>query len=423
MNQLDLLKETIEVKKKILVISQYFYPENFRINDICSEWIKIGYEVKVITGIPNYPFGRFFEGYGLFKRRSETINGVSITRLPITPRGTNSLSLVLNYLSFVVSGFFWSIFTNEEADLVFIFEVSPMTQALPGVWYSKKRKIPCHIYVQDLWPENVQMIAGINNRFIINSIGKMVDYIYRNTEKIFTTSRGFVNSIHKRGVPLDKIEYLPQYAEDFYVPVEKKSIPEIQLDDSFKITFTGNIGYAQGLSILPKVANFLLKNSSLDFRFIIVGDGRYKTELIKSISSMNLDHVFQFIDSQPPQRINEFLAVSDCAFLSLSEQPLFSITIPAKLQTYMACAMPIIATASGEIMSIICESGAGLCSEPNNVEELAMNILKLSELSESNRREMSIKSRLYYDENFSKEVFLGRLESIFNQHDSGGEYV
>jgi hypothetical protein len=139
--------------------------------------------------------------------------------------------LALNYLSFVVSGFLWKIFTKIKADFVFIFEVSLMTQALPGVWYAKKRKIPCYLYVQDLWPENIESITGITNKRIIGSIGKMVEYIYRGSTRIFTTSESFVSSIHERGVSLEKIKYWAQYAEDFYISLEKLSILEIPKDD------------------------------------------------------------------------------------------------------------------------------------------------------------------------------------------------
>ena len=201
------------LQKHILVISQYFYPEQFRINDICTEWVKRGYKVTVITGIPNYPQGKFYAGYGLFKKRKENYNGINIIRIPLLPRGNNALMLALNYFSFVVSGFFWQLLTKIKADYVFIFEVSPMTQALPGVWYSKRRNIPCYLYVQDLWPENVEIITGIKNKRVIDSIGKMVDYIYARCTKIFTTSNSFVNSIHQRGVPTEEIEYWPQYAE------------------------------------------------------------------------------------------------------------------------------------------------------------------------------------------------------------------
>ena len=147
--------------KRILVVSQYFYPENFRINDICKEWVKRGYKVTVLTGIPNYPKGKFYSGYNYKKNRKETWNGIDIIRIPIIPRGKTKFRLFLNYISFVYSGFWWKIKTKLKADLVFIYEVSPMTQALPGIWYGKKHNVPVFLFVTDLWPENVSTITGI----------------------------------------------------------------------------------------------------------------------------------------------------------------------------------------------------------------------------------------------------------------------
>jgi glycosyltransferase involved in cell wall biosynthesis len=401
------------LKKHILVIAQYFYPEQFRINDICTEWVKRGYKVTVVTGIPNYPQGKYYDGYGLFKKRKETYNGMEIIRIPLIPRGNNAIMLALNYLSFVVSGFFWKVFTKIKADYVFIFEVSPMTQALPGVWYAKKWKIPCYLYVQDLWPENVEIITGIKNRKIIGSIGKMVDYIYRGCTKIFTTSESFVKSIHDRGVLLDKIEYWPQYAEDFYIPIEEMSIPEIPKDDTFNIIFAGNLGAAQGLDILPKAAEIIKTRSDKKIRFNIVGDGRYKNEFVNIVNSKGLDNMFNFIPKQPATRIPEFMAASDAAFLSLTDSPLFAMTIPAKLQSYMACGIPNIASAAGETAKIITESNSGLCGRPGNAEELADNIINLANKSKEELIQLGDNARKYYEENFNKQALLDRMDIHF----------
>ena len=157
----------------ILVISQYFFPEQFRVNDICTEWIKRGYQVTVITGIPNYPQGKFYNGYGYFQKRTERYNGIDIIRLPIIPRGNSAVMIALNYISFVISGFLWSKFTTLKADKVFVYEVSPMTQALPGVWYAKRRGISSVLYVMDLWPENIEYVGGIKNkkrRFVLSNL-------------------------------------------------------------------------------------------------------------------------------------------------------------------------------------------------------------------------------------------------------------
>lgn len=405
------------MKKHILVIAQYFYPEQFRINDICTEWIKRGYKVTVITGIPNYPQGKYYPGYGLFKKRKETYNGIEIIRIPLIPRGRNSIMLALNYLSFVVSGFFWKVLAKVEADYVFIFEVSPMTQALPGVWYAKKRKIPCYLYVQDLWPENVQIITGITNEYVIESIGRMVDYIYARCERIFTTSNSFIESIIKRDVPIEKVKYWPQYAEDFYYPMEKINIEEIPYDKAFNVIFAGNIGNAQGLDILPKVAT-LIKERKLKrkVRFNVVGDGRYKNTLMNLVSLNNVSDMFNFIPKQPSTTIPRFMAASDVAFICLTDNPLFAMTIPAKLQAYMACGIPIIASTDGETTKIINEANCGGCAPAGDAEKLAEVIVNLSNKSYEQLKQIGKNAREYYDRNFNKEKLLNEMDEYFNQN-------
>lgn len=401
------------MKKHILVISQYFYPEQFRINDICEAWITRGYQVTVITGIPNYPQGRFYANYGLFKKRKEQREGINIIRLPLVPRGQSPLMLALNYLSFVISGFFWSNFTSIKADTVFIFGLSPITQALPGVWFARRRKIPCHLYVQDLWPESVEIITGLKNNFILGTIGKMVDGIYRRCSLIFTTSESFVTAIAKRGVPEAKIEFWPQYAEDYDQVAEKTIVAEIPNDGRFNIIFAGNIGYAQGLEILPKTA-YLLKQSEVPVRFNFVGDGRFKNEFIRIVHDTGVDAWFNFIDRQPAGRIPELLAASDAAFLSLSASQIFSMTIPAKLQTYLAFGIPVIASADGEIQKILKEASAGYCSPAGDPEKLAEIIRMMTAVPQDQLRQMAANARAYCQLNFNKVTLLDRMDEHFN---------
>lgn len=412
------------MKKHILVVAQYFYPEQFRINDICTEWVKRGYKVTVITGIPNYPQGKYYPGYGLLKKRKEIYNGIEIVRIPLIPRGNSSIMLALNYVSFVVSGFFWSLFTNIKADFVYIYEVSPMTQALPGVWYSIRRKIPCYIYVTDLWPENVQIVTGINNKFIINSIGKIVDYIYKRCNKIFTSSRSFIGAIKKRGVPEGKLEFWPQYAEDFYIPLKRQDVEvkEIPNDDKFNIIFAGNIGVAQGLDILPKTAS-ILKEKGQSVRFNIVGDGRFKETLVSMVNECNVEEMFNFINKQPATRIPDFMAVCDAALVSLSKSEVFSITIPAKTQSCLACGIPMIVSADGEIQDIIRESGAGVCCEASNSKSLADIICTIINKDDTELENMANKAYKYSNEKFNKNKLLDIMDNYFKDMNGEGKYV
>ncbi|WP_326187362.1 glycosyltransferase family 4 protein [Exiguobacterium acetylicum] len=395
--------------KHILVISQYFFPENFRINDICKQWVAKGYKVTVVTGIPNYPQGKFFKGYGFFKKRNELYEGINIIRLPIIARGNSSIRLVLNYLSFVISGGIWSLFSKMKPTHVFIFEVSPMTQALPGVWFAQRKNIPCLLYVQDLWPENVEIVTGIKNPLIIQSIGKMVDYIYKHSTKILTTSNSFINAIENRGVPRDKIQFWPQYAEDFYQVIGNK--PDNKAVEELSIVFTGNIGTAQGLEILPLVAaRIKIMELPKKIVFTLVGDGRYKSELKKIIFDQDLSEYFYFIDRQPAEKIPEILSKHDVALLTLANNKLFSMTIPAKLQSYMACGMPIIGSVSGESSNIIQESHSGMTSSPEDVEMFIKNLLRFSEISKKDLNIMGANSREYYEQNFNKDKLLKEMD-------------
>ena len=392
--------------KHILVISQYFYPEPFRINDICEEWVKRGHQVTVVTGIPNYPEGKFYKGYGWFKKRKENWRGINIIRLPIISRGHSSLRLILNYYSFVYAGFFWKAFTRIKPDLVFTFEVSPMTQALVGKWFSKRRKIPHYLYVQDLWPENLEVVGGVHNKKVLRHYQKMSDKIYKGCTKIFATSPSFVKTIQERVEDKEKVIYWPQYAEEIYKPVKGDQIEEIPNDNQFKIIFTGNVGTAQGLDILPKVAKLL----DDDVLFIIVGDGRYKNEVIAEVKEVK--DKFLFIDRKPASEIPSLLSAADVAFVSFMNNTLFEKTIPAKLQSYMACAMPILAVACGETERIIKEAKCGYCSEIGNVEELKETIIKMKESKDlSNMGQNSLE---YCQKHFDRNALLSFIEKEMN---------
>ena len=410
---------------KILVICQYFHPEQFRINDICSEWVKRGYDVTVLTGIPNYPKGRFYEGYGLLKKRKEIWNGIKIIRIPLIPRGHTPVGMVLNYFSFPISGFFWNLFTKIKADYVFMFETSPMTQCKIGVKYAKKHRVPLYLYVQDLWPENVEIVTGIKSRLIIGPIDRMVDKIYAACDEIFVTSPSFVKAVtgRKRSVPEGKVHYWPQYAEEFYRIIDKenacmnvkrrladnkKNIEELWDDKTFKMAFTGNIGYAQGLQILPEAAKLLKEEKNI--KFVIVGDGRYKSKLLEEIHQSGVEDKFILIDRQPPEMIPDIIALCDAAYISFMDTELFTWTIPAKLQSYMACGMPIIASASGETKRIIEEADCGKCVPIGDAKALANAIQDMANQAEEERKIFGENAKEYFEANFTKQKLMDEFE-------------
>lgn len=394
-------------QKHILVVSQYFYPEGFRINDICAEWVKRGYRVTVVTGLPNYPSGKIYDGYGLTQKRREIWNGVEIIRIPLIPRGSSKLGMVLNYFSFMISGILAGKGKKIQADCVFSFEVSPMTQVLAGISFAKRLGVPHYLYVQDLWPENIVAVTGISHPAVIKPIDKMVDYIYRNVDEIFATSPSFVDAICNRKVPVPagKVHYWPQYAEDFYVPCEKKEIPELAGDTDFKVVFTGNIGTAQGLEILPAAAE-LLKDCPV--KFVVVGDGRDMPNLQREIEARNVGQKFTMILRQPATRIPEILASCDAAFLSFNKDPIWKGTIPAKLQSYLACGMPVLAAAEGETERVIREADCGKCVPLGDAVALAQAV---REMMTADINQMGDHARQYFLTHFRRETLLDEMDT------------
>ncbi len=398
----------------ILVVSQYFHPESFRINDIAAEWVKRGYTVTVLTGIPNYPKGEYYEGYSKTERRHEKWKGMEIVRLPIEPRKTGSLGLIKNYLSFVTAGRKWVKKTNLKTDLVFTFEVSPMTQALVSVWYAEKYKIPHILYVTDLWPENVETITGIHNKLFLGMIQKMVDYIYKRSAKILTCSNRFIAAINRRNIPSERIEFWPQYAEDFYKPSERISPSEIPDDGVLNLVFAGNVGFSQGLGILPKAAE-KLKDGRIRVRFNVIGDGRYMPDLKRGIEKRRVKEYFNFIDRKPAEQIPAYLAAADALLITLSKSEVFSITIPAKTQSCMACGRPILVSADGEVQDIIRCADAGLASASGDVEGFVRNIMALASMTNEERNKLGQNALLYSETHFNKNTLLNRMDEIFKK--------
>lgn len=399
------------MSKHILVISQYFYPEQFRINDICIEWVRRGYEVTVVTGIPNYPQGEFYEGYDKKNRRHEIWNGINIIRLPILPRKRGAINLVLNYFSFVWSGFVWKLRTKIKADCVYIYEVSPMTQALVGIWYAKKVKVPCLLYVTDLWPDNVEIVTGIHNKFIIGAINSMVKYIYHRCDKIFTSSKSFLTKIMERGVPIQKLQFWPQYAEDFYIPINYSEKNELKTDrdEVLKIVFAGNIGYAQGLKTVVGAA-CILKEKGILVKFVIIGDGRYKETMMLEVKEKCVDSYFEFIARQPAESIPSYMAECDAALICLAKSEVFAMTIPAKTQSCMACGMLILVSADGEVQDIIKEAKCGFVSAAEDAEGLSESIAKLNGLAQEEKVELRRNALEFYQDNFDKKKLLDEMD-------------
>ena len=402
------------MNKKILFISQYFYPEEFRGNDIAFDWVERGDNVTVITGIPNYPKGHFFDGYGLFNKRREIIKGVRVIRIPVIPRGNGrGFILLLNYLSFAlfasVFAFFHSF--NEKYDIVFVQQLSPVTMALPAVVIKKCQKIPLVLWVLDLWPESLTSAGNINNKLILDFFKKIVTYIYQNSDKILISSKSFRNSILEKGNYSSKIKYLPNWADtDFLSNKKIDIIPNIP--EGFNVMFAGNIGEAQDFENILKAAEALRDCKRI--KFIILGDGRKKVWVENYCKTNNLEDTVICLGRFPIETMSSFFEKADIMLLTLKDEPTFNMTLPAKAQSYMMSGRPIVGMVNGEGKRLINEANCGLCVDAGDYLALSECIKSLSEMNSIQLKKLGENGKQYALANFDKSILLNQLYKVID---------
>lgn len=396
----------------ILVVTQYFWPENFRINDLVSGLIERGNSVTVLTGIPNYPEGRFFPGYSLFRNTLQEYHGAKVVRVPLIPRGNGGgVKLALNYLSFVLSACFLAPFRcRAQYDLVFIFEPSPVTVALPALFLKLLHKIPIMFWVQDLWPESLSATGAVTSRRILDVVAGVVRFIYRRCDKILITSQSFRKSIEIHGGKSENILYFPQSAEDIFQPVaEKQALAACNsIPSGFWLMFAGNIGAAQDFQTIITTAEKLKEHQ--DIHWVIVGDGRLREWAESEVRTRGLSDNFHFLGRHPLETMPAFFSHADALLVTLRKEPIFALTIPAKIQSYFACGKPVIAALDGEGSMIIEEAGAGVTCPAESPDALVRAILKIYEAPKSEREKMGMSGRRYYEANFDRDILLDKLE-------------
>ena len=400
---------------RILVISQYFYPENFRINDLCIGLKNSGHSVVVLTAKPNYPKGEFFPGYSFFKKSKEEYKGIKVYRSPIIPRGNASgFGLFLNYTSFVIFGFFKLFFIKEKFDKIFVYAPSPITVGYLGIVASFIFRAKPFLWVHDLWPESVKDAGGIKNKFLLFLVDLMTKSIYYFYDNILVQSPSFKYYLLDQGVSEAKIIFYPYYAENFYKVVNENRKIKSKFGTGLKIIFAGNIGVAQSFDTIIDAAKILaikLKN----FKFIIIGDGRDRKRVQKKIAANSLNDYFKFLGSHPPEKMAVYFASADALLVSLKDTKIFSMTIPGKLQSYFACGKPIIASLNGIGAKLVEESKSGFTSKAENAQSLAESVYKFSKLSSAQKKELGKNARIYYEKEFERSRLIKRLIDIFDK--------
>lgn len=400
-------------KMHILATCQYGWPEPYPSLYPMEEMAKRGHYVHAVTGTPNYPMGEFFKGYEHNKIIEEEHEGVHITHVPVIPRKHNAIARFLNYHSYPKSANREIDKLTGDYDVVFANQSSPVMMVEPAIRYAKKWNKKVVMYCMDLWPASLA-VGGIKKDSLLYKFYYDISKkIYTNVDKILVTSRMFKSYfIDEFGIKEDVIEYLPQYAIS-----EFDNIPEQPDKETTDFVFAGNVGTAQNIYVILKSAEVIQKKEITDhgkkIYFHIVGDGQELENLKKYAKLNNITNVI-FHGRKPSEEMPKYYSFADAMIVTLTADPLVALTLPAKVQSYMAAGKPIIASANGEIANVLYESEAGYCSDANDVNGFVENVNKF--LTGNERFNMGKKAKAYYETNFSREMVMDKLEQILREN-------
>jgi colanic acid biosynthesis glycosyl transferase WcaI len=398
---------------RILVLTQYFWPENFRINDVVQGLAERGHEVAVYAGLPNYPGGRYFDGYTFLGPLRELYGTVPVSRAPLIPRGGGGRTrLVLNYASHALFATLLAPWLARGGfDAILVYEPSPITIGIPARALRALKRAPMLLWVQDLWPESLAATGALRNPTFLAATSWLVRWIYRGCDRVLVQSRAFVASLETHGVPRERIGYLPNSAESFYrrVPRSPDDAEAAELPKGFRVMFAGNIGAAQDFATILSAAELLRERK--DIQWIILGDGRMRAWVDDEIRARGLQATFHLLGQRPAERMPCYFAHADVLLATLRREPIFAYTIPSKLQSYLACGRPVVVGLEGEGGRIVQESGAGWTVAPEDPRGLADAVLAASTLPGAEREAMGNRGEAYFREHFEREKLLSRLEA------------
>lgn len=393
---------------KILVFSQYFYPETFRINDLCFNLVKNGHSVTVLTGFPNYPEGYIYPEYKDKKIKHETINGVDVIRVNMCERKQGSAFLFLNYITYALSASAKTFSLDKDYDAAFVFEVSPVTQILPAWIYKKRCKAPVVVNCQDIWPDVIKVRGVKDGTLIFKAIKKISSWLYNRADIIINSSPGFTNYLNAVcKVKTDKMTYLPNFAEDYYLEFGNKP----SADGKTHLLFAGNIGKAQNLDVVVDAVAKLDGDTRQQLMVDILGDGSYLDELKQLVSQNNLDGSFTFHGRKPSTEIKDYYELADGFLLTLEGDSPLSLTIPAKSQGYMGAGKPILAAINGGASDIINMSDCGRCVKAGDADGLCELIKQMLD-ADDKFASLGKNGRDYFINNFTADKYTNELIKI-----------
>ncbi len=385
---------------KILVICQYYDPEPFRITDICEELVRRGHSVTVVTGTPNYPMGEVYPGYENVQKADEILNGVRIHRCRTHPRKSGAIHRLWNYYSYPYKAKKYIKTLDDSYDLVFINQLSPVMMVGVGVKYAKKHHKKTILYCLDLWPASLR-VGGINGGLIYKWFHRESEKAYRSVDKIWISSKLFAGYFAKE-FDITETMYFPQYAEDVFSPECCQKTPDEYVD----LMFAGNVGVAQSVDTIIRAASLCTDIPNL--RWHIVGDG-VELENCKALAErLNVPVIFHGRKSM--EDMPRYYAMADAMLVTMKKDPVISLTLPGKVQSYMAAAKPILASIDGETFEVLSEFTCGLCCGAEDADGLAECVRKFAE---GRFGGLGRNGYLAYKNNFSKDVFMKKMEEEF----------
>jgi glycosyltransferase involved in cell wall biosynthesis len=397
---------------RLLIVSQYFWPEAFRINDVARDLVARGHEVTVLCGTPNYPAGRVFEGYGWFKRTRETWHGVDIVRVPLIARGNGSRRrLIANYISYALAAsLLGPLRCRGKYDAILVFQMSPATMGVAAVVMKWVRRAPILYWVQDLWPESVIAVGAVRKPWLLWPIAALVRGFYRASAFVLIQSHSFRKHVEAHGIAAERIRYLPNTAEPFYVPLPaERAHPALaRVPPGFRVMFAGNVGAAQALPTLLAAAE--LTRARRDIQWVIVGEGSMSAWVEQEVARRNLSQTVQLLGRFPTTDMPRLFAGADALLVTLRRDPVLALTIPSRVQSYLASGKPIVGAIDGEGAAVIVEAGAGVCGPAEDAAALAANVLAVCDWGPALREAAGHRGREYFLQHFSNDMLLDRLE-------------
>lgn len=399
---------------KILIVTQWFDPEpTFKGLLFAKTLVEHGHQVEVITGFPNYPGGKVYDGYKIKAYQKELIDGVVVHRVPLYPSHDGSaLKRIFNYVSFAVSSLVCGLFKASKPDVIYSYH-PPLTTSLSALFIGMFRRVPFITDIQDVWPDTLAATGMLTNLNVLAIVDKVCHFVYRRAEKIVVLSPGFKTRLVAKGISDSKIEIIYNWCDESALRYSLSTQLSLPANDKLNIVFAGNLGFAQGLPAIVEAAH-LLSQRNVSANFVLIGDGVAKAAAQQQVAELQLDNIY-FLPRVPMQEVGSLLKAADALLVHLTDDELFSITIPSRTQAYLAVGKPIVMGVDGDAAQLIKDAQAGVCCKANSAQSLANAVERLVALNVDEREQMAKNAHDFYYKHLSLARGVKKFIAVFEE--------